>query len=453
MRLSRAVGSNLRACLVAASVVVGLAHCSGSSTGPGSGSSGNPAGGGSGSSSESGSSLGGGGGSSESGGATSGGLEGSGSATTGSSTTGSAGPTSGSSGSSSTGSATTGSAAPSGDGGTMTSAEGGTALSNCVSADTKACNSFTTPTGTMIQLGPYGAQMDVNVGKGWENTVPASDMPPQPSSTCQSFANLFGEDPKLTMQLLTTTMNGITVDFSLYSVYRPAIWPSGPIPVITWGNGTCAQPEGYGALLRYVASYGYFVVAANMRQVGTNNTTGMGNAQPMLRALDFAQAANKDSTSPYYQKLDFSKVGAMGHSQGGAATAAASVDSRITSLIIFNGLNAGSSSKPYWTISGDMDIAQSSESAFTSSVTSATAPGAWEWYHMPAGMGSLRGHLVLMLTPERVTKPTVAWWEWQFRNDAASKQLFLPSGSCSLCSMATSTGVGDADYGVNSLLK
>ena len=449
MGLSTVVGSNLRGCLVAAGVIVAFAHCGGSGTSPTGGSTGSAVGNGSGSSGDT--NLGGGGGGTGS--ATSGGLEGSGSATTGGATTGGAGSTGGS-GSAGTGSASTGSTAPSGDGGTtMTSADGGVALSNCVSADTKACSSFTTPTGTMIQLGPYGAQMDVNVGKGFENTVPSSDTPPQPSSTCQSFAALFGEDPKLTMQLLTTTMNGITVDFSLYSVYRPAMWPDKPVPVITWGNGTCAQPEGYGALLRYVASYGYFVVAANMRQVGTNNTSGMGNAEPMLRALDYAQAANKDSTSPYYNKLDFSHVGAMGHSQGGAATALASSDSRISSLIIFNGLNAGSSSKPYWTISGDMDIAQSSESAFTSGVTSSTAPGAWEWYHMPAGMGSLRGHLVLMLTPERVTKPTVAWWEWQFRNDAASKALFLPSGSCSLCTMAASTGVGQADYGVNSLLK
>ena len=145
---------------------------------------------------------------------------------------------------------------------------------NCKSADITACSSFTTPTGTTIQLGPYGAQMDVNVGKGFENTVPSSDQGTQPSATCQTFANLFMENASLTTELLTTTMNGITVDFSLYSAYRPAVWPSKPVPVITWGNGTCAQPEGYGALLRYVASYGYFVIAANERQVGTADTTG-----------------------------------------------------------------------------------------------------------------------------------------------------------------------------------
>jgi hypothetical protein len=432
MDLLRLTGSNFAPWLAGIGVILALADCGGSGAGGGASSGSQGSGGAS-------SGVGGSGVGGSSGGASSG-VGGSRVVGSGVGGSGVGGAGIGGSGGSSTG-----------DGGS----NGGDASvgGNCVSADfSKACSSFTTPTGTTIQLGPYGAIVEPNVGKGYENTVPSSDTNPQPSSNCQSFVNVFGEDPKLGMQLLSTTMNGVTIDFALYSVYRPVVWPSGgPIPVITWGNGTCAQPEGYGALLRYVASYGYFIVAANMRQVGTANTTGTGNSQPMLRALDYAQHANMDSASPYYQKLDFTKVGAMGHSQGGAATVTAASDGRIKTVIIFNGLNAGTSSKPYWTVSGDMDIAQSSESAFTSGVTSATVPAAWEWYHMPAGMGGFKGHLVLMLTPGRVTKPTVAWWEWQFRSDAASKQFFLPSGSCTLCTMGG--GVGAADYGANSLLK
>ncbi len=321
---------------------------------------------------------------------------------------------------------------------------------NCKSADIVPCSSFTTPTGTTIELGPYGAQMDVNVGKGFENTVPSSDQGTQPSATCQDFANLFMENAALTTELLTTTMNGITVDFSLYSVYRPAVWPSGPVPVLTWGNGTCAQPEGYGALLRYVASYGYFVVAANERQVGTNDTTGTGSAQPMLRALDYAAAANMDSTSPYYQKLDMTRVGAFGHSQGGAATQTAASDSRVKDIIIFNAVD--SATKPFLTVSGDMDITGFSAAGMSTAINAATVtvPAAYLYYHNPTGTSadSLKGHLVLMLTPERVTGPTVAWWEMMFRNSASSKAQFLPSGTCGLCTDST-----DYAYGANSLLK
>ena len=182
--------------------------------------------------------------------------------------------------------------------------------------------------------------MDENVGTGFKNAVQSGDMPAN-ASTCQSFVNGFGQDPKLNAQLLQTTNNGVTLDFSLYTVYRPAAWPDGPVPVITWGNGTCAQPEGYGALLRYVASYGYVVVAANSRWVGS------GTPAPMLHALDYAAAANADSTSPYYGKLDMTKVGAMGHSQGGEATASAASDSpRSRRHHLFNAVDSGVA-KPY----------------------------------------------------------------------------------------------------------
>jgi hypothetical protein len=325
------------------------------------------------------------------------------------------------------------------DGGDGGGIDAGPPGADCQPGDTIACSSFTTPTGTTIQLGPYGAQMDENVGKGFENTVQSGDMPGN-ESTCQFFVNLFGEDPNLGTKLLQTTNNGVTIDFSLYSVYRPARWPSGPLPVLTWGNGTCAQPEGYGALLRYVASYGYVVVAANSRWVGS------GTPAPMLHALDFAAAANMDPTSPYYQKLDMTKVGAMGHSQGGSATATAASDSRVSNVIIFNAVDSGVT-KPYLTISGDMDITGFTASGMASAVDAATVPAAYLYYHNPAGMGSLRGHLVLMLSPERVDGPTVAWWQMMFRSDSASHAMFVGS-SCGLCTDST-----DYAYGANSLLK
>lgn len=314
--------------------------------------------------------------------------------------------------------------------------EGG-ALGACVSADTKPCSSFAYPLedgGTKpIELGPYGAQLDVNVGKKFENTVQSTDQNGgPPSAGCQLFASIFGEPAAITNMLLETSKNGIKIDFALYSVYRPAMWPDKPVPVITWGNGTCAQPEGYGALLRYVASYGYFIVAANSRQVGMANSDG---SQPMLKALDFAAAANKDATSPYYNHLDMTKVGAMGHSQGGAATVAASSDARIQYIIPFNALGgSGSIPKPYMAVSGDLDVTMTSPSAMASQVN-ASPKAAWFYYHNPIGMGMIRGHLVLMLSPERVDDQAVSWWEMWFRDDAAAKAKFVGS-SCAFCGHA-----------------
>jgi hypothetical protein len=340
-----------------------------------------------------------------------------------------------------------------GDGGATNGGDAGggadaAGLVTCMTADIRPCGSFTTPTedgGTAtIELGSYGAQAEPNVGTGFENTVTASMQPG--GASCAGFAGLFMENASLTAMLLQTMANGISTNFALYTVYRPAKWPSAPVPVITWGNGTCAQPEGYGALLRYVASYGYFIVAANTTQVGTKNSDG---SQPMLKALDYAAAANNDPTSPYYQKLDMSKVGAMGHSQGGGATVTAASDSRIQDIIIFNA--ADTAPKPYLAISGDKDITNFTVQGMMTAIDGASVPAAYLYYHDPIGSANdlLKGHLVLMLTPSRVTTQTVAWWQMTFRNDPTSTADFVGT-NCGFCGH-TSDPTNSYDYGEQGL--
>jgi hypothetical protein len=70
--------------------------------------------------------------------------------------------------------------------------------------------------------------------------------------------------------------------------------------VITWGNGTCGQAGGYASLLTTVALYGFVIIAPNSRWVDRGNNDN--NA--MLKALDFAKAANADPTRVLYQKLE-----------------------------------------------------------------------------------------------------------------------------------------------------
>jgi hypothetical protein len=277
--------------------------------------------------------------------------------------------------------------------------------------------------------------MDPNVGTGFENSVSPNDSSP---TFCQGFAAIFGEDPMLTAKLLNTSQNGLTLDFSLYTVYRPATWPSDKVPIITWGNGTCAQPEGYGALLRYVASHGYFVIAANSRQVASG--------VEMRHALDFAAAANGDPTSPYYQKLDTTKIGAMGHSQGSGATATASSDSRILDVILFNG--GTNASKPYVAVSGDMDIGGQTPASMASAINGAPK-AAWVYYHNPAGIGMIRGHLVLMMTPQRLEDWTVAWWDMTLKGDTSVRDWFVGT-NCKLCGHL-SDSANSYEYGEHGL--
>ena len=150
---------------------------------------------------------------------------------------------------------------------------------------------------------------DQPVGEGFEYPIASSDVGDGVAG-CQSFASGFGGDASETSTFITIPPD---LKMNMYSLYRPAQLEEGKkYPIITWGNGTCALPEGYGSLLKHIASHGIFVVAANSRQVGQNSV--------MTKALDWAFAANKDPSSPYYQRRNSEKVGAAGVSQGGDAT-------------------------------------------------------------------------------------------------------------------------------------
>jgi hypothetical protein len=287
-------------------------------------------------------------------------------------------------------------------------------LDTCEGGDTKACSKFITPEGVELTLGEYGAVMEPNVGAGFENTVNTLF---DNNLACSVFVAAFQADAAQSERLL----NLMNLDLALFTVYRPVNWVEGKkYPVVTWGNGTCAQPEGYGALLRYVASQGYFVIAANSRYVGSG--------QEQRRALDFAFQANEDPESPYYGKLDIDRVAAMGHSQGGMGTVAAAADPRIKTVILFNG--GERADKPFLAISGDRDIA--STAASLASSVDAAPKAAFLFYHMIPGNGTLDGHLTLMLQPERVTEPTVAWLDYMLDDDAKSRDWFA-GPSCTLC--------------------
>jgi hypothetical protein len=300
---------------------------------------------------------------------------------------------------------------------------------DCKGDDLGPCGTYTTQSGTKLTLGSDGVVTERNVGKGFEVQLATGDA--DGGATCDGVIASFGEDPKASEPLRDTK----GIDFALYTVYRPAQWVEGQkLPIITWGNGTCAKPEGYGALLRYVASQGFFVIAANSRWTQTGS--------PMTRALDFLEAANADSKSPYYQRLDLAKIGAMGHSQGGMATITAAQDRRVKSVIIWNG--GSSASKPYLAVTGDLDIGEPTVAGLKRDVE-ANPPGAWLFYHKTVGTGPVKGHLTLMTQPERVIEPTVAWFKYQLSNDAASRDWFV-GNDCKLCKTTD-----EYEYGQKSL--
>lgn len=279
------------------------------------------------------------------------------------------------------------------------------------------CGSYTTFQGTFIELGPYGAHLDYNVGVGYETEIAMGD---RTSLLCRVFSAAFDASEEEVDRLLDTA----DLDFALHAVYRPAYFKDGEkYPLIVWGNGTCAMPEGYGTILRYVASYGFFVVAPNSRWVGGNDA--------MSIALDYMFDANEDSDSPYYQKIDTEKVGAMGHSQGGGATATiADGDERVKAAILFNGGEIVS--KPFLTVSGDRDVSDYTVEEYQSRVNSSSQPAAFLYYHKIPEGGSMTGHLTLMQEPERVIEPTMHWFNFMLNKDEDSSKWFL-GDDCQLC--------------------
>lgn len=281
-----------------------------------------------------------------------------------------------------------------------------------------------------IKGGPYGAFVAFNQGKDFANPINVGE------SSCDILAAAFGEPASTTADVLD--LRG--ADLSLYTVFRPACMKDGETyPVITWGNGTCGQSGGYASLLATVASHGFVVFAANSR------FTDAGNNE-MLHALDFAKAENENSNSVLYHHLDLDHVGAAGHSQGSSATAHASSDDRIDSVILFNG--GTSAMKPYLAVSGERDITAYTPQSMAMDVGNAAQPGAWLFYHkvLETG-GNVTGHLTLMEQPERVTDKMINWFKWQLKGDDDAKKQFVGS-DCGLCNMKD-----EFEYGTNAKLQ
>jgi hypothetical protein len=279
-----------------------------------------------------------------------------------------------------------------------------------------------------VKSGPYGFFVEWNEGMKFANQENFLE------EGCGLVALTFGEPAAVTDDVLDLRGQ----DLKLYTIFRPACMHEGEkYPVITWGNGTCGQTGGYATLLATLASHGFVVVSANSRWTS-------GGEKVMLRALDLAKAINEDPTHVLYQRLDLDKVGAMGHSQGSGATAEAASDPRIDSVILWNG-GTGGAVKPFLAVSGDRDIGDPTVMGLSSGVNAADQPGAWLFYHkvLVTG-GNFTGHLTLMMQPERVIEPALAWWKYMLKGDQEAKKMFVGS-DCGLCNKKD-----DYEFGLNS---
>jgi pimeloyl-ACP methyl ester carboxylesterase len=207
------------------------------------------------------------------------------------------------------------------------------------------------------------------------------------------------------------------------TIFRPVELKPGS-RVILWGNGTGTQPVNYQALLHQLASYGFVVGAANAPNAGTG--------AEMLGCLDYLTAENAREGSPYKDKLDLSKVGATGHSQGGGGALMTGRDPRIqvTAPIMPGGRSDGAGAAaqqhgPMLLLSAGLDNMAPPETSQKPVFDAATTPVTWLLER-----GS--GHLTAMGDGGPYRAALTAWFLYTLQGDAKAGAMFT-GDACGYC--------------------
>ena len=257
-----------------------------------------------------------------------------------------------------------------------------------------------------------------------------------------------------------------------HTLYYPAnIGSAGTLPVITWGNGACLNAGNrFRDFLTEIASQGFLVVSggpiANIKYEvgpqenpavpapGSNPTrnrgqraaappaappapgdaVGRNTAPQLIAAVDWAEKANKNSSSKFYKKLDTTKMGVGGQSCGGGLAATVAADPRIKTVAIFSGAPGNSANNaldafhsPVLLIAGDAahDIAHQRTIDTAAAITKLPVFMAWQddLTHIGTYGMSNGGELGQIAWQ---------WFAWQLRGDQKAAKHFKGT-DCGLC--------------------
>jgi dienelactone hydrolase len=127
-----------------------------------------------------------------------------------------------------------------------------------------------------------------------------------------------------------------------HTIYRPAdLSPFGSkqkLPIVVWGNGGCRNCSGeVRNFLSEIASHGFLILAVGpVINALTDIGEQAGDSRLLLDAIDWAIAENNRQASPYFRKIETTKIAAIGQSCGGLMTLDVLTDSRITTLVLWN---------------------------------------------------------------------------------------------------------------------
>ncbi len=208
------------------------------------------------------------------------------------------------------------------------------------------------------------------------------------------------------------------------------------LPIIAWGNGACANsPWEHINFLSEVASYGFLVIAIGPMPQEGEKGGGKSEASQLIDAINWAIAQNCDKNSPFFGKLDISKIAISGMSCGGLQTLETASDPRVSTVVICNSgsfinPNTGIPGMPnvkkedlqkihtptLYILGGEKDIAYANGMDDFSKIN-----------HVPVFVANMDvGHGGTYGQPHggEFAKVATAWFKWQLKGDAEAGKMF-----------------------------
>lgn len=208
------------------------------------------------------------------------------------------------------------------------------------------------------------------------------------------------------------------------------------LPIIVWGNGACFNsPWEHVNFLSEVASHGFFVVAIGHMPKEGEKERGKSYSSQMIDAIEWVIAVNKDSKSPFFEKLDISNIALSGMSCGGLQTLESAADPRIKTIVVCNSgiLSRQGEGMPgmpqinktqlsnihtptLYLLGGESDIAYNNGMDDFSKIN-----------HVPVFVGNLNvGHAGTYAKPHggEFARVATAWYSWQLKGDTHAGKMF-----------------------------
>jgi hypothetical protein len=173
-----------------------------------------------------------------------------------------------------------------------------------------------------------------------------------------------------------------------------------------------------------LASHGFVVIASNNGNVG--------NGVEMLRGVGWLLQQN-NGAGTFAGKLDPSKIGATGHSQGGGGALNAGTDVRITTVVpIEPAPGTGTLKGPLLLLCGGQDTVIVPSTICTPLIYNPST--------VPTFYGILNAatHTTPAINGGGFRGPTTAWFRLHLMGDENARSLFYGAG-CGLCTNAAWT--------------